>query len=65
MSFYVCSLISAYIYDVKTGFYDVTYINKWCHYNENAVTLIYMGIKNKAPRAVTAFEASLFMDIRL
>ena len=43
---------------VKTGFYDATYINKWCHYDENAVTLIYMGIKNEAPKAVTAFRAS-------
>jgi len=38
MSFYVWSVISACIYDVKTGFYDVTYINGWCHFNENDVT---------------------------
>lgn len=31
-------LISACIFDVKTDFYDVTYINGWCHFNKNAVT---------------------------
>lgn len=44
------TLISACIFDVKTDFYDVTYIIRWYHFNENAVTFYIWAYRNEAPR---------------
>ena len=52
-------------FDVKTGFYDVIHINRVMSYKLKCCHFLLHGIKNKAPRTVTAFGASCFTVILL
>ena len=53
------SVISACIYDVKTGFYDAIYFIGWCHFNKNAVTFLY-GHKKRSSKSCNSLQSFVF-----